>query len=304
MHRRPDREPPLRALAAFDAAMRHHSFTLAAADLAVTPGAIGQQVQKLEDWLGTLLFVRGTRHIEPTTDALAYWSVIQPALARLRVASHALRRRQTKEVHLSMPPSFAAKWFAPRMAGFLASHADVQLHLSASTEVVDFAQQTCDLAVRYGTGDDPELDTTPLGDDCAIVYCSPAYARRLALRHPSDLAAATLLHTTLHPHWTTWLRRHAGFSEERSAALPGLHFDQSLLAIEAALADQGVVICSPWLSEKEVRDGTLITPFDPASHALPLSKTYHLVHPRQARLSPAAKDFKAWLLAAAGVAAA
>nr|WP_321572751.1 LysR family transcriptional regulator [Burkholderia cenocepacia] len=44
--------PPLKALPAFEAAMRHGSFTLASRELNVTPGAIGQQIQKLEEWLG------------------------------------------------------------------------------------------------------------------------------------------------------------------------------------------------------------------------------------------------------------
>ena len=50
--------PPLNALRAFEAAARHLSFTKAAAELHVTPAAIGQQVKLLEDHLGVALFRR------------------------------------------------------------------------------------------------------------------------------------------------------------------------------------------------------------------------------------------------------
>ncbi|HBB79263.1 MAG TPA: LysR family transcriptional regulator, partial [Pseudomonas sp.] len=62
-----------------DAAIRHSSFSLAAEELCVTPGAVGQQIQKLEEWLGTALFLRQTRQVLPTAEGLAYWRHIQPA---------------------------------------------------------------------------------------------------------------------------------------------------------------------------------------------------------------------------------
>lgn len=111
---------PYQIFAGFDAVMKHHSFTQAAQDLHVTQGAVGQQIRKLEDWLGVLLFVRGVRQLHPTAEASAYWAGIKPALARIQQASDQLRLSHANEVWLSMPPTLAAKWFAPRMEGFLA----------------------------------------------------------------------------------------------------------------------------------------------------------------------------------------
>ncbi len=53
--------PPLNALRAFEAAGRHLSFTKAAAELNVTPGAISHQVKALEELLKVPLFRRLTR---------------------------------------------------------------------------------------------------------------------------------------------------------------------------------------------------------------------------------------------------
>src|SRR4051812_1919076 len=52
------RLPPLNALRAFEAAARHLNFSRAADELAVTPGAVSQQIQNLEDYVGASLFKR------------------------------------------------------------------------------------------------------------------------------------------------------------------------------------------------------------------------------------------------------
>src|SRR6266404_6793233 len=44
--------PPLRALHAFEAAARHHSFAAAAKELGVTPTAISHQIRQLEEACG------------------------------------------------------------------------------------------------------------------------------------------------------------------------------------------------------------------------------------------------------------
>jgi LysR family glycine cleavage system transcriptional activator len=285
--------PPLKALVAFDAAMKHASFTEAAAELHVTPGAVGQQIQKLEEWLGTPLFIRSVRQVQPTQAALNYWAAVQPALLRLQQASNELRLSNVNEVWLSMPPTLAAKWFAPRMADFLSFRPDISLHLSASTALIDFERDRVDLAIRYFDGNDPSLDSTLLYRDEARLYCSPDYARKLKLKGPEDLMRATLLQTTLLPHWTPWFKRFSQLTDAQVAGIPSQHFDQSILAIETARHGQGVVLSSAVLTEVEMRNGSLCEPFD---MRLPVSRGYYLVHHRQAVLRPAAAVLKKWLI--------
>jgi len=287
---------PIKALLVFDAVMRHNSFTLAAQERHVTAGAVGQQIQKLEAWLGVTLFTRQVRQIHPTAEALHYWSNVQPALARLTHASEQMRLRQVNEVWLSMPPTLAAKWFAPRMAGFLAQRPDIALHLGASTAVSDFERDRVDLAIRYFNGEDATLDATLLYRDEARLYCSPNYVKEHRLHTPDDLVRATLLHTTLQPHWKLWLQRFSTLSDAQIDGIPCLHFDQSLLAIETARYGQGVVLSSAILTEGEMRDQTLCEPF---ACRLPVAKGYYVVHHKGAHLRPAALALKQWLLAVA-----
>ncbi|MBT8435325.1 MAG: LysR family transcriptional regulator, partial [Gammaproteobacteria bacterium] len=58
-----NRLPPLKSLQAFEVAGRHLSFTEAARELNVTPGAISQQIRLLEEFLEIKLFKRMNRLI-------------------------------------------------------------------------------------------------------------------------------------------------------------------------------------------------------------------------------------------------
>ncbi len=271
--------------------MRYGSFTLAAEELGVTPGAVGQQIQKLEDWLGVALFVRQIRQVTPTAEGVAYIAQIRPALAEIVQASRRVRERKHKTVRLSMPPSFAAKWFAPRMADFLQAYPGISLNLSTATTLVDFELDAVDLAVRHFGGDDPQLSAQLLCPDEARAYCSPAYARKWKIRRPDDLRLATLLHNTLHPHWASWLARFSKLADGQVEAIAGMQFDQSLMAIEAAVRAQGVVLTSPILVEAEIAAGLLVEPF---GKALPLSQGYYLVHPHATPLQEGGTALKQW----------
>ncbi|CAG9221715.1 MULTISPECIES: LysR substrate-binding domain-containing protein [Paraburkholderia] len=286
--------PPLRAVVAFEAAMRHGSFSSAADELNVTPGAVGQQIQKLEEWLGVPLFVRQVRQIVPTPEGRTYYTQVQPALATIIQASRQMRENQHRGLRLSMPPSFAAKWFAPRMTAFLNAHPDISLNLSTSTSFIDFDLDAVDLAVRYFDGDNSGLDLTLIFRDAARLYCSPEYAKRLDLGLPADIVRATLLHNTLHPHWESWLLENSFLSRSQIKSIPGIQFDQSLMAVEAAVRSQGIVLTSELLVAEELASGALMELFD---LPLQLPTGYYLAHPKAADPSPNVIAIKLWFIA-------
>lgn len=287
------RYPPLKALLAFDAAMKHQSFSLAAEALRVTPGAVGQQIRKLEEWLGVALFVRQVRRVEPTAAAFAYWQRIQPALLQILSASEDVRQRRSTVVVLSMPPSLAAKWFPQRMARLLTCHPDVALHLRASAQPVDFEAEPVDLAIRHFDGRDARLDASLLFHDEARVYCTPGYATARQLRTPEALTGACLLVSNVRPHWEAWFARFSTLTADVLAALPRIHFDQRLMAIEAAREGLGVVLTSPHLVETELAQRALVEPFQAC---LSFDYGYYIVHARRLPLNPAAERVKHWLL--------
>jgi len=259
----------------------------------VTPGAVAQQLRKLEAWLGVALFVRSVRKLHPTDEALRYWAQVRPALEQIDAANAAVQRKGALQVSLSLPPAFASTWFARRMVDFTQRHPGLQLHLNADAETVDFLTSSYDLAVRHFDGKDDSLQACLLLQDEARVYCSPQYRERLQLLAVADLHKATLLYTTSHANWSRWLGN-AGLSFVGVAS--GLHFDQSALAIDAARRGQGLVLTSPWLVEDDVEQKRLVQVFP---QALKTGKNYYLVHGKHSTLSGAGQQLHDWMLGAA-----
>lgn len=83
------RLPPLNGLRSFEAAARHLSFTRAADELGVTPGAVSQQVKSLEAALGIALFRRLPRSLVLTPAGEAYLPAIESAFDIISRATEA-----------------------------------------------------------------------------------------------------------------------------------------------------------------------------------------------------------------------
>jgi LysR family transcriptional regulator, glycine cleavage system transcriptional activator len=111
--------PPLSSLRAFEAVARRLSFTRAADELHVTPGAISQQVRSFELHLGEKLFERTKRSVA-LTDAGA--RLLPDIQAGLEVLSRAINKKSTgsggRTLTISVAPSFASKWLMPRLSDF------------------------------------------------------------------------------------------------------------------------------------------------------------------------------------------
>ncbi|MFD2205727.1 LysR substrate-binding domain-containing protein [Kiloniella antarctica] len=243
--------PPLNAVRAFEAAGRHESFSRAAEELNVTHAAISRHVRGLEKQLGAQLFRKVARGVALTENGKAYLVKITPALDLVSEASEALRGQQTGTILISCEPTFAMKWLMPRLGEFQEISPDVDVSLVASSELADLKNHQCDLAIRY-------YSQVPVGISCDLISTSPVFPYGIPTfmeaKLPEDLLQYKLLHEDKGQSWTSWFAKagHENFQmPQKSSPL------SSLLAIEGALAGQGVVLASAELVAKDVENGRL-----------------------------------------------
>ena len=99
------RLPPLNALRAFEAAARHLNFSRAADELSVTPGAVSQQIQNLEDYVGVALFKRTPKGLLLTDAAQTALPALREAFDRLAEAASLLTAAvDGRRLTLTAPP--------------------------------------------------------------------------------------------------------------------------------------------------------------------------------------------------------
>src|SRR5947209_987635 len=257
------RLPSLNGLRAFEAAARHLSFTRAADELNVTQTAISHQIRRLEEQLGIPLFVRRNRALALTREAEAYLPAVRTAFDDLRQATARLRRPASDGLLVvSTMASLAAKWLVTRVAGFQEAHPGIEVRISTSPHLVDFDREAVDMAVRYGHGKWPGLRADWLMAEDIFPVCSPKLLRgEHPLRGPQDLEHHTLLHATVsREDWQLWLTA-AGLPVSL-AKRRGLNFDQSFMAIQAAVEGLGVALGRTRFVEADIAAGRLLVPFD------------------------------------------
>lgn len=272
-----DRLPGLRPLQVFEAAARLGSFTRAAEKLHITQGAVSRQVQELERWLERNLFVRSGPNLTLTATGRALGSEITRALDLLATAvAQARPNTGARHVTLSMLPSVAAKWLAPRLGRFIQSHPQIDLRVTASRHLVDFVAEDVDAAIRYGKGNWPGVVAHRLAGETVTPVCTRAYAEAQELRRPADLLHATLLHSDIEENWKAWFRA-AGLEGRPVPRGPRLGDDTATL--QAAFDGQGVALGRSILTADDLKVGRLISPFP---IFLPASYSYWFVTPSTA----------------------
>jgi LysR family transcriptional regulator, glycine cleavage system transcriptional activator len=286
------RLPPLAALRAFEAAARHLSFTRAADELHVTQTAISHQIRTLEDLLGVKLFRRLPRGLVLTEEAQRYVPAVRDAFDRLDVATGELLAARTGgPVTASVLPSFAARWLVPRLGRFRTAHPEIDLRISASLHLVDFAREDVDLGIRMGRGHYPGLRVDRLFGESLMPVCAPALLQAdRPLRRPEDLRHHVLLHEDDYTGWQLWLDL-AGVTGVD--ARHGPIFTDAGMVVQAAAEGQGVALGRLALAAWDLAAGRLIRPFDVS---MPHDLAYYLACPEATAERPRIAAVRSWLL--------
>jgi LysR family glycine cleavage system transcriptional activator len=290
------RLPPLNALRAFEAAVRHESFSRAADELFVTHGAVSRAIRQLEEDLGQPLFRRTTRSVTPTAAGEAYAVEVRAVLDRLMRATLQARAHSTAgALTVSTLDSFAGKWLLPRLQDFRHRQPDIDVRLSTSEALADFIHDDIDIAIRYGNGNYAGLKSDFLLGEEMFPVCSPKLLEGPhPLKCPDDLVHHPLIHDVFHIDWKMWLRA-AGIDFEEP--LRGPTYPTSHYGIQAAIQGDGVALGRSALVADDLAAGRLVQPF---VLALAADHAYYVVYPPQALENPKICAFRDWLLAQVG----
>ncbi|MET3792928.1 LysR substrate-binding domain-containing protein [Aquamicrobium terrae] len=288
-------KPSLHALACFEAAGRHANFTRAARELGVTQAAVSKQMKILEVQLNTRLFNRGNRAVVLTESGRRLFDGVSAGMKTMGEAIDEISRaNQPTELVITTTVAMASLWIMPHIADFRVEHPDIGIKLIASDTVLDFTSDRVDVALRYGNGDWPHLDSTFLFGVRYFPVCSPTYRERYPARSIDDLAKARLLHlegpAARYQEWEWWF---ASNGLDVAKLDPELSFNNYPLLVQAALAGQGVLLAWGNIIDDLIASGALV-PMIPGY--TPANQAYYLVTNKRRALREEALLFKRWLV--------
>lgn len=292
--------PPLDQLEAFEAAARHLSFTRAADELALTQSAVSRQIAALEQFFGVPLFRRLHRALRLSEDGVRLQRTVVDVLNQLHQVSGELRgTARPKTVVVTTTPGFAGLWLIPRLAGFTATHQDVDVRISATYSTVNLNRDGVDVAIRYSAQAAADDGGVHLFGEEVLPVCSPRLLRDRSrpLKTPDDLRHHCLLHletgTSALLEWPPWLR---AMKVDGLKPASVLHFSMYDQMIHAAVNGQGVALGRLPLVNRLLQQRKLVAPF---KKSLVSPRSYFLFQSEASRKKPEVREFLEWLQAEA-----
>lgn len=293
----------LNALRAFEASARNKSFAAAAAELHVTPAAVGQLVRSLEEWLDTPLFYRvnsGKTRLVPTESAERALPDIRAGFDKLLLGLERLQEGSVSGVlTVAVSPAFAAKWLLPRLDRFQDICSETDVRLDTSLKPVDFSERRIDIGVRYGLGSWSGLISEKLMDEEVYPVCAPSLLRKQRRFHqPADLLKETLIYDlsmdekTGFPTWSAWLKK-AGVTGQNSAHK--LQINNSAAVLQSAIDGRGVALARSVMVSDDLASGRLVRLFPEIQFDSPLA--YYVVYRQESESLARLQAFRKWLFA-------
>jgi len=277
--------PPLNALRTFMVAGRRLNFRAASEDLGVSQGAVAQQIKLLEAHIGMPLFIRLARGVALTPDGAAYHAEIQRAFGIMQESTDHLLD-SGKSLTISVTPTFATKLLIPNLPSLNAVLPGIEIRTVATVAVTDFGRDQVDIAIReacppFSSDHEAEL----LFHQDLILVGNPHLLHGLPCPLTSDtLRQLPLLHDA-YGHWNAYFKT--------GSKLPGLRFNQISLALDAALAGQGLAIVSRSFVQHDLIAGRLL---DAGPAGYEPDKSYYLVRKKMRNSSHTMDAVWSWCI--------
>jgi len=286
----PVRRLPLASLRVFVAVAERCSFVQAGQALGVTTSAVTLQIQNLEGYLGAALFLRRGRTVTLTVEGARLLPRIHGSLHEIEAALDDVREMGRRgALKISMLASFLQQWLLPRLPRFRQRHPDIDLRIHTSVELVGFAGQDVQAAIRLGNGTWPGVHSEKLLADWLVPVCTPSMRDRVGwLEDAHDLERFPLLHSLTEP-WSSWA---AGVDEKEHWPDVGTSFDDSVTVLRAAEGGQGLALTRWSLVAPLIEQGMLVIV---SRRIVPSARSYYFVCPEEHLALKKVTALRQWL---------
>jgi LysR family glycine cleavage system transcriptional activator len=278
--------PPLNALKAFDAAARNLSFTKAAQELFLTPGAVSRQVKILEEYLKESLFIRINKGLILTKKAQLYHHQIEAALELIRISTNsAYDKTENNNFSISILPSLSSYWMIKRIQYLKKYLPEINLRIMTGGEnEINFTKLGVDIAIRVSDKKFSDVKSIWLMTEEMLLIGNPALNSKL--KKISDISQFSFFDNFTRPQISRTFLRSIGIDIADFKEVVGLeHF---FMMIESVKISPGFALVPNFLVEEDLKKNLLINPFQISYKT---NSSYYLLYPQENQSSPKLKKF-------------
>lgn len=284
------------AMRAFVQVLESGSYTKAALQLNLHKATVSQQIQQLEDRLGTRLLTRTTRSVTPTQEGLTYYQHACTIVQQVDEVETMLRKGTSApagHLRVDVPAAMGRLVFAPEIRHFLERYPKITIELGCTDRAVDLVREGVDCALRGGQLPDSRLSARRVGDLRFVLCAAPHYIEQHGLpQAPDELPRH---------HQIGYVLASTGKLRPVTLGRDGreTEFDvparfvttDSAAALSAGLDGLGIVVLAEFVASHHLTSGALVRVLPGWScPSLPL----HLVTPTTRRRAARVQAFMDW----------
>lgn len=255
--------PPLSRLKPFEAAARCESFSLAAEELGLTQTAVSKQIALLEAELGLALFERRNRAVFLTEGGRRLGQVVGSALSEIAAEIAVLRgKRRGGELVLHCQLCEAFYWLMPRLSRFHQQNPGIELRVVSAQKPLTHASGVFDVAIQTSGRASGSARLAFTAADEVFPVCAPTLVEQANRPvEPVSLVSYPLLtHVVVPQDWMTWPEWFKGVGASMPVKPRFVEFDSYPLALQAAVAGQGIALGWRRTTEGMISEGKLVRP--------------------------------------------
>ena len=282
----------------FTRVLERRSFTLAAEDLGIPRSTVTDAIKQLEKRLGAQLFVRTTRHVNPTLDGQAYYHRCIEIIASVEDAEGAFSGVKPRGLlRVEVQGTLARHFLLPELPVFLEKYPEIEFYMTEGDRFVDPVREGIDCVLRVGALQDSDMIARRVTMLDELTVASPSYLVRFGQpEHPDELAEG---------HRMVGFRASGSIvpmplefmveGKLRTVTIPApvtVNAAESYTA--AACLGFGIIQLPRYHAMKHIAEGKL-TPILTAYPPTP--SPVSVVYPRDRQLSPRVRVFIDWLVA-------
>ena len=285
------------AMRVFTRVLERRSFTLAAEDLGIPRSTVTDAIKQLEKRLGAQLFLRTTRHVNPTLDGQAYYQRCKEILAHVEDAEGGFSGATPKGLlRVEVQGTLARHFLLPELPAFLEKYTEIEFYMTEGDRFVDPVREGIDCVLRVGSLQDSDMIARRVATLDEITVASPFYLARFGRpEHPDELA---------YGHQMIGFRASGSIARMplefmvegklRTVTIPApvtVNAAESYAA--AACLGIGIIQIPRYHAMKHIADGKLVQIL--AAYP-PTPSPVSVIYPRDRQLSPRVRVFIDWLV--------
>ncbi|MFC4277561.1 LysR family transcriptional regulator [Achromobacter aloeverae] len=248
---------------AFIAVATEGNFAKAGDRLGIGRSAVSRSVQKLEDQLGTRLFVRTTRSTSLTSEGERFYERCHPGVARIIQALDEMRELRegppAGQLRVRSTVGFGRNVIAPLLKGFREANPNISVELLLDDGATDFTTDRVDVAFRDGRMEDSQVIAKKVIPMQMMLCASPEYAAAHGLPQTVE---------ELYNHRCVNFRQASGRMYEWEFKVGGhlrkvtpaamLTFNDADLVLQSVLEGHGIAQMAGYQVCRHLRAGTLV----------------------------------------------